>query len=127
LRGQFVKRSKRADPDLDGTRFRRGVELFNREEFWDAHEAWEAEWLAATGERAQLLQGLIQLAAACYHVQKGTLRSAEKLRRISVGRLSSLPDGFGGLALRELCDRALQGSWTSTDDLRAIRLRYVDS
>ena len=122
-----MKRSKRADPDLDGSRFRRGVELFNQEEFWEAHQRWEAEWLAASGDRAQLLQGLIQLAAACYHVQKGTLRSAEKLRRISVGRLSALPDGFGGLALSELCDRALQGSWKSTDDLRDIRLRYVDS
>lgn len=121
-----MKRSKRADPDLDGSRFRRGVELFNRGEFWHAHEAWEAEWLATSGDRAQLLQGLIQLAAACYHVQKGTLRSAEKLREISVGRLSALPDGFGGIALRELCDRASEGPWKSTDDLRAVRLRFVE-
>jgi len=122
-----VKRSKRADPDLDGTRFRRGVEQFNCGEFWEAHESWEAEWLAATGERAQLLQGLIQLAAACYHVQRGRQRIAEKLRGISVGRLRALPDGFGGIALAELCDEALQGPWNNTEAIQNLRLRFVES
>ena len=120
-----MKRSTRADPDLDGTRFRRGVDQFNRGEYWHAHESWEGEWLATTGDRAQLLQGLIQLAAACYHVQKGRPRNAEKLRGISLRRLSSLPDGFGGVNLGELCDEVRRGPWQDTEDIRNLRLRVV--
>ncbi len=46
--------------------FRGGREAFAREYFWEAHELWEAVWLAlppASAER-HLLRGLIQLANA---------------------------------------------------------------
>jgi len=121
-----VQRSKKADRDPAGAGFRRGVELFNQGEFWHAHEAWEAEWLTTTGDRAQFLQGLIQLAAACYHVQKGNDRGAAKLRKISLQRLGSLPDGYGGVALGELCAQASLGTWEGVEDIQALRVRYVE-
>jgi len=42
-----------------------GTELFNHGYYWEAHEAWEAEWMAAgrAGCRADLIKGLIKLAA----------------------------------------------------------------
>jgi predicted metal-dependent hydrolase len=48
-------------------------ELFNRGYYWEAHEAWESLWHAAgrTGPTAELLQGLIKLAAAGVKVREG--------------------------------------------------------
>lgn len=45
---------------------RHAIDLFNQRYFWEAHEAWEALWIAAgrTGPVADLLKGLIKLAAA---------------------------------------------------------------
>ncbi|GHF98835.1 hypothetical protein GCM10017783_08540 [Deinococcus piscis] len=43
-----------------------GAQLFAAGHWWEAHEAWEPEWLAATGERRCALQALILLAAALH-------------------------------------------------------------
>lgn len=52
----------------------RGVALFNRQEFFEAHDAWEDYWLNTHGDDRLLLQGLIQTAAAFYKLQLGNLR-----------------------------------------------------
>ena len=48
---------------------RRGIELFNRREFYEAHEAWEEGWIDELTDDRLLLQGLIQVAAGLYKVQ----------------------------------------------------------
>jgi uncharacterized protein len=50
-----------------------GLDLFNHGFYWEAHEQWEAVWLAAgrTGVIADLLKGLIKLAAAGVKVREG--------------------------------------------------------
>lgn len=99
-------RSKRADTDSDGSRFRLGIEQFNRREFWKAHESWEAIWLASEGERRQFLQGLIQLAAVCYHLEKNNERGARRLLDLAREKLRPLPTQCGGIALDELLEQA---------------------
>jgi predicted metal-dependent hydrolase len=51
----------------------RGVELFNAGYYWEAHEEWEALWHAEgrKGTTADLLKGLIKLAAAGVKVREG--------------------------------------------------------
>ncbi len=44
-----------------------GIHLFNRQKFFEAHEALEAVWLKAQGEKKIFLHGLIQVAAAFHH------------------------------------------------------------
>jgi len=111
-----VKPSERADPDLDGSRFRAGVEQFNRGEFWRAHESWEAVWLASRGERRQFLQGLIQVAAACYHIERDNRGGALRLLTAALGRLDALDAAYGGIDLSSLRDqaRALPGATKDT-------------
>lgn len=66
----------------------RGIALFNQQEFYEAHEAWEQGWIDELGDERTLLQGLIQIAAGFYKLQtgspSGTLklldRALEKLR-----------------------------------------------
>jgi hypothetical protein len=52
--------------------YRRGVVLFNAGYYWEAHEYWEALWHAhgRSGATAELLKGLIKLAAAGVKVRQ---------------------------------------------------------
>src|SRR5437762_3525728 len=60
-----------------------GAQLFNRGEFWEAHEAWEAVWneARAAGDPAgtACAQGLIQVAAAFLKRQQRAETGAAKL------------------------------------------------
>jgi predicted metal-dependent hydrolase len=85
-----------------------GIELFNAHRFWHAHEAWEQFWLPATGDEKQFLQGLIQLAAAYHHVQRGTLRGAVRLFDAALRRLSAFPPGHQGIDRTEAVNVATQ-------------------
>jgi hypothetical protein len=53
--------------------FLRGVELFNAGYYWEAHEVWEGLWHAhgRQGATADVLKGLIKLAAAGVKVREG--------------------------------------------------------
>ena len=53
--------------------FLRGVDLFNAGYYWEAHEVWEGLWHAhgRRGATADVLKGLIKLAAAGVKVREG--------------------------------------------------------
>lgn len=74
-----------------------GVRLFNAQRFWHAHEAWERIWLAAEGSDKTFLQGLIQLAAAYHHVQRGTFRGGVRLFDAALSKLAPYPVHFLGI------------------------------
>lgn len=75
----------------------KGVALFNDRQFWHAHEAWEEIWLKAAGEEKIFLQGLIQLAAAYHHVQRGTFRGGVRLFDAALRKLEPFADGYLGI------------------------------
>ena len=75
----------------------KGVNLFNDHHFWHAHEAWEEIWLRSTGEEKIFLQGLIQLAAAYHHVQRGTFRGGVRLFDAALRKLERFADGYAGI------------------------------
>jgi hypothetical protein len=52
--------------------FRRGIQLFDAGYYWEAHEVWEILWHAAgrRGSTADILRGLIKLAAAGIKVRE---------------------------------------------------------
>jgi len=74
-----------------------GIALFNDQRFWHAHEEWERIWLVATDPDKQFLQGLIQLAAAYHHVQRGTYRGGVRLFDAALRRLAAFPAGYRGI------------------------------
>ena len=88
------------DPD-HGDAIREGIMLFADRRFFEAHEAWETVWLASTGELRLFVQGLIQLAAACVHVQRGNRRGAAGLFRSSLAKLAPFPQGYLGIDREE--------------------------
>ena len=107
-----------------------GVEHFNARRFWEAHEAWEEIWLEAQSDAAEFLQGLIQLAAAYHHVQRGTFRGAVRLFDAALRRLQPFERDFCGV-LRDAAESAARShrEWTAAhvaaDDYDA-RLRETD-
>jgi predicted metal-dependent hydrolase len=89
-----------------------GVALFNDRKFWHAHEAWERDWLVAEGEERTFLQGLIQLAAAYHHVQRGTYAGGIRLFDAALEKLSHSGEGFLGVDRAEAVERAaLHREW----------------
>lgn len=86
-----------------------GIDLFNAGYYWEAHEAWEAAWIAAgrRGSTADFLKALIKLAAAGVKLREGVpagarrhLRRADELLTISSGIATD--DGLFGLELPPL-------------------------
>jgi uncharacterized protein len=63
----------RGDKRWWSVRFLRGVELFNAGYYWEAHEVWEELWHVEgrRGSTAEVLKGLIKLAAAGVKVREG--------------------------------------------------------
>jgi hypothetical protein len=78
-----------------------GIELFNAQRFWDAHEAWERPWLVTSGDFRLFLQGLIQLAAAYHHVQRGTFSGGIRLFDAALEKLSRIPAHYAGVDRNE--------------------------
>jgi len=60
-------------------RYLAGIVLFNRGDFFEAHEVWEDLWTAAPAPERTFYQGLIQAAVGLCHFCNGNLRGAVKL------------------------------------------------
>jgi uncharacterized protein len=78
---------------------RRGVELFNRGEFFEAHEVLEDVWRAAPTEQKKFLQGLVQLAVAFHHHSTGNLVGMRSVMERGMNNISGHADGFCGVNL----------------------------
>src|SRR5947209_13362180 len=82
--------------------FRHGILLFNRAEFFLAHEALEDAWRETHGERRRFLQGLVQVAVALYHYRGGNLVGARGVLARALRNLKDYPAQYGGIALGRL-------------------------
>jgi hypothetical protein len=72
-------------------RFQWGQTLFNHGYYWEAHEAWEGLWIEAgrRGPAADLLKGLIKLAACGVKCLEGNERGARRHARRAAELLRS--------------------------------------
>jgi len=91
--------------------FRRGVEQFNRGQFFEAHETWEEIWLAAGEPERTFLQGIIQVSAAFHHYSRGNRAGAHSLLEAGLNKLDRFPATFRGIQLDEL--RAAGKRWVA--------------
>ncbi len=91
------------DMDSRLSTFRRGVELFNQGEFYDAHEVLEDVWRETHGHRKKFLQGLIQVAVGLHHHHTGNLIGARSLLTKGREKLADYSQGYDGIAVAKLC------------------------
>ncbi len=80
----------------------RGLELFNRGEYFEAHEALELAWREERGPVRELYRGILQVAVAYYHILRGNYRGAQKMFLRSRTWLAPFPDRCCGIDLASL-------------------------
>ncbi|HKI51496.1 MAG TPA: DUF309 domain-containing protein [Geothermobacteraceae bacterium] len=85
-----------------------GIDLFNHAYWWEAHEAFEAIWLAAgqSSVCGRFVQGLIQLSAAQLKRFTGEFRGAQSLFLSSREKLSLVTGIYLGIDVVPLLDDA---------------------
>jgi predicted metal-dependent hydrolase len=81
--------------------YRRGIEHWNAEEFFECHEVLEELWLHAGDER-KFYQGLIQAAAGFYKVQLESQGRGVSLLETAIEKLSLYPERYLGVDVRRL-------------------------
>ena len=64
-------------------RYLAGIVLFNRGDFFEAHEVWESLWMETFTPEKKFYQGLIQAAVGLCHFCNGNGRGAIKLYKSS--------------------------------------------
>jgi predicted metal-dependent hydrolase len=89
----------------DDPRFRAGIDLFNKEEFFEAHEEWEALWHETRGEPRNFVQGMIQVTSAMHHLGNGNMRGARLLHDTGVQLLKPYGPAYQGVALADILRR----------------------
>ena len=85
-----------AIPEYD-PRYLAGILLFNRHEFFEAHEVWEDLWRDCAAEPRRFYQGLIQAAVAVYHGSNGNVPGARRLFESGRRYMSAYPTPYLGL------------------------------
>ena len=80
-----------ADP-----RFGEAIGLFNAGEWYACHDGFEELWHETQGPSRKVLQGILQIAVAHLHLERGNHRGATVLLGEGLGRLQAAgPEQFG--------------------------------
>ncbi len=82
----------------------KGIELFNREEFYDCHDTIEEIWLQESSDEQPFLQGLIQSAVAFHHYQHGKLGAARSMLGLAIEKLKGYPETHHQVLLKEFLE-----------------------
>ena len=86
-----------------------GLTLFNRGQFYEAHEVWEDLWRETdTGSLRTCYQGLIQAAVALHHLGRGNTIGARSQLGKSIRNLQSGSGEMTGLDIETLIQQLSQ-------------------
>src|SRR5206468_8175035 len=102
-------------------RYLAGIVLFNRREFFEAHEVLEDLWNECPDRDRRFYQGLLQAAVGLYHFEQGNLRGATKLFRTGRAYMEQYPSPHLGLDRERFwadMERCFVGVHQETDLLR---------
>ncbi len=89
----------------------RGIEEFNRGEFYECHEYLEEAWMQEPRRVRFLYQGILQVGVGFYHQQNGNWRGATGLLRNGIARLKEFEPETLGIDVSRLirvCERCLE-------------------
>jgi uncharacterized protein len=71
-----------------------GLHCYRTQQFFEAHEHWEAVWLTLHEPEKSFLQSLVQISAAFHHLRRGNRIGAISLLTRSLRRLDHSPSSF---------------------------------
>ncbi len=88
--------------------FRRGLELIDRREFFEAHEVLEELWRDSRGEERLFLQSLIHFAVGYYHAEQGNAEGARLQLTKALQKIAGYLPAFGGIDTARLYEVGLR-------------------
>tara|TARA_Y100001968_G_C19109494_1_gene596521 strand:+ start:307 stop:696 length:390 start_codon:yes stop_codon:yes gene_type:complete len=88
---------------LEDPRFHKGITLFNSQDWYLAHDIFEELWHETYGPERQTIQGILQIAVAQLHLERGNLNGATILYGEGLGRLKGMGIPDLGLDIKSLC------------------------
>ncbi len=80
----------------------RGIELFDAQKYWHAHEALEEAWLEEDGPIRHLYRGILQGGVVYLHAQRGNYRGVMKVYARCRRWLDPFPARCRGIDVEQL-------------------------
>jgi predicted metal-dependent hydrolase len=102
-----------------------GLELFNRGQYWRAHEALEAAWRAETSPIRELYRGVLQAGVVYLHITRRNYAGAMKVYKRSQKWLTLWPETCRGIKVGQL-QRDLERAILEVQTLGPDRLAEFD-
>jgi uncharacterized protein len=93
------------------------IELFNSQEFFEAHEVLEQLWLRTEGEDKNFYKGLIQCAVALAHLQRGNRKGGNKVCFTGCAYLDDYDPDYLGFPAESLVQQMRNFFQQETPDL----------
>ena len=84
------------------TELRKGIEEFNRGDYFECHETLEDVWMLEAGADKRFYQGLIQLSVGFFHLLNRNLRGAASQWEKGMAKLTDYDDEHLGINLKTL-------------------------
>jgi len=94
----------------------KGIEEFNRQEYFEAHETLEAIWLAERDPIRSLYQGILMVGVGFYHWRRGNWRGAVGKLRGGCDKLAP----FRPTCLSIDVERLVQEAWALREELERL-------
>jgi uncharacterized protein len=114
------------DPDGLPDLALKGIEEFNRGEFYECHEYLEEAWMQEPRRVRFLYQGILQVGVGFYHLQNGNWRGATGLLRNGTQRLKEFEPDTLGIDVARLIRESKQ-CLEELEDLGRERVREFDA
>ena len=80
------------------------LNLFNKEKWYEAHDAFEDIWNNVDGDERQVIQGILQVSVSQFHLKKGNLNGATILLGEGLGRIKTRTNINLGIDLESFCE-----------------------
>ena len=93
---------------LADTRLGEAIFLFNSGDWYACHDGFEALWHETAGPMRPVLQGILQIAVAEMHLERGNCRGATILMGEGLGRLKACPPNALEIDLVALINLSMQ-------------------
>ena len=94
------------------------LNLFNNQQWYEAHDAFEEIWNYVDGDERQVIQGILQVSVSQFHLSKGNLNGATILLGEGLGRIKTRTKINLGIDLESFC-RSLE------DLLRKLQYKEI--
>jgi len=83
--------------------FLTALNLFNKHQWYEAHDAFEEIWNYVDGDERQVIQGILQVSVSQFHLSKGNLNGATILLGEGLGRIKTRTKIKLGVDLESFC------------------------